>query len=101
MDAAAKPRGSHDRPSFFNHSVELLDDLTQWIHARSEGVAPWVARSGEAERSFSLDGAVLASMGDLGRHHGPGGWLTRWRSEFIHGFELWTTVSLIMLTLDL
>eukprot|EP00913_Durusdinium_trenchii_P016449 g15463.t1 len=63
---------SHDRPSFFNHSVELLDDLTQWIHARSEGVAPWVARSGEAERSFSLDGAVLASMGDLGRHHGPG-----------------------------
>lgn len=72
---------SHDRPSFFNHSVELLDDLTQWIHARSEGVAPWVARihlngpnlpkgswevlSSEAFLTVPLQWYVLLSAGTL------------------------------------
>ncbi|CAJ1410543.1 unnamed protein product [Effrenium voratum] len=38
-------RGSaHEEPSLFNKSMEDLNELADWIHTRTESMAPWVAR---------------------------------------------------------
>ena len=72
---------SQKKPQIFDHSVEQLEDLADWMKQRAQGAAPWVARvhvngpdlprgsweilSSEAFLTVPLQWYVLLSAGTL------------------------------------
>ena len=111
-------RGSlQEKPKLFDHSIEQLEDLADWMKLHAQGAAPWVARvhvngpdlprgswevlSSEAFLTVPLQWYVLLSAGTLRpivkevhiHPTGLGAPGAGSRPKYVHGLAVWVSLT--------